>query len=218
MNSRNQRSVANEIALEEHNCRDDATSITNWYQLRRNQALMELERLENAYNERMAEHSVEWSQRLSDLYSQRDMYSTQDPNSDELRSLEFPRYPTASLPDIFTVPPIPRLTRQTNWHNMPTQEMLDDSFLPLQRQQNVRYLSPLDFDYLTLPVAPMDEDASANRMSSGGLSHIFSSNANENEEQHVIDVLARMNSVHIVSDDEDEEEVGVGSSSGEEMC
>jgi hypothetical protein len=87
---------------------------------------------------------------------------------------------------------------------MPTQEMLDDSFLPLQRQQNVRYLSQedrdavLDFDYLSLPVAPMDEDAE--------------------QQQHVIDVLARMNSVHIVSDDEDEDEVDVGSSSGEEMC
>jgi hypothetical protein len=164
---------------------------------------MELERVENAYNERMAEHSVEWSQRLSDLYSERDRYS---PNSFELRSTEFSCYPTAAHPDIFAVPPIPRLTRQTNQdrHNMPTQEMLDDSFLPLQRQQNVRYLSQedrdavLDFDYLSLPVAPMDEDAE--------------------QQQHVIDVLARMNSVHIVSDDEDEDEVDVGSSSGEEMC
>jgi hypothetical protein len=206
MSSRNQRSLESEIALAEQHCRSDAASITNWYQLRRNQALMELERLENAYNERMAEHSVEWSQRLSDLYSQRDGYSTQDPNSDELRSLEFPRYPTAAHPDIFAVPPIPRLTRQTNQdrHNMypDAQEMLDDSFLPLQHQQNVRYLSPLDFDYLSLPVAPMDlyleEDAE--------------------QQHHVIDVLARMNSVHIVSDDEDEDDFGVGSSSGEEMC
>jgi hypothetical protein len=181
MSSRNQRSLESEIALAEQHCRDDATSITNWYQLRRNQALMELERLENAYNERMAEHSVEWSQRLSDLYSQRD-----------------------------AVPPIPKLTRQTNWHIMHQeevdaieQEMLDDSFLPLQRQQNVQYLSPLDFDYMTLPVAPMDlyleEDA-------------------EQQQQHVIDVLAHMSSVHIVSDDEDEDDFGVGSSSGEEMC
>jgi hypothetical protein len=208
MNSLKQRSVANEIAHAEQECRSDAASITNWYQLRRNQALMELERLETAYNERMAEHSVEWSQRLSDLYSERDMYRCQGPNSDELRSLEFPRYPTAPCgsPDIFAVPPIPKLTRQSNWHIMPQeeidaieQEMLDDSFPPLVRQQNVQYLSPGDVDYTSLPVAPMDLYL-------------------EEEQQHVIDVLAHMSSVHIVSDDEDEEEGGIGSSSGEEMC
>ena len=47
--------------------KQDAEAIKNWYLIRRQQALLELERLETVYNERMADHYSEWSQKIHDL-------------------------------------------------------------------------------------------------------------------------------------------------------
>ena len=47
--------------------KQDAETIENWYLIRKQQALLELERLETVYNERMEDHYSEWSQKIHDL-------------------------------------------------------------------------------------------------------------------------------------------------------
>jgi len=133
MNSRNQRMLDNEIARAEQHAREDAASITRWYQLRRNQAMMELGRLENAYNQRMADHTVEWAQRLSDLYLERERLNVREAwhmSQEEMDEIE------KEMLDESNFPPIPRLERQTN-------------VMYLDQDQRA------DFDYMDLPVAPM---------------------------------------------------------------
>lgn len=74
----------------------DAKAIENWYLVRRNQVLMELDRLETIYKERMEEHYAEWSQKLYTLYAEEHMSIENDETT------------------IRAVPPIPKLTRKTN--------------------------------------------------------------------------------------------------------
>jgi hypothetical protein len=91
--------IAYEIESALIQARDDAESITNWYQLRRQQALLELDRLETVYNERMADHSAQWSQRLYQLFTEPEMLEAG----------------VASQ----IILPMPKLVRQTNLRSLP---------------------------------------------------------------------------------------------------
>jgi hypothetical protein len=204
MSARNQRSLANEITLAQQQSRDEVASIANWYQLRRNQAMMELERLENAYNERMAEHSVEWAQRLSVLFQE--LEESVNPLVTEARQTTFELCSTTSVS--MEVDHIPSDLAQ----DAIEQEMLDDSIFPpiprLERQQNVLYRPPeerdaiYDFDYMTLPVAPIDLEAGLNIVEQREVA-IVSDDEDEDEDEDAMDVEQRL--VAIVSDDEDED-------------
>ena len=173
----NQTNLSNQIAFAQDQAKAEADSINNWYELRRNQALMELERLETAYNERMAEHSVEWAQKLSTLMEQ--------------EMLE-PAQPVCGYTE--NILPIPKLVRQENILPIPK----------LVRQQNVQYLPSSDrnfmddLEYLNniKSVATATEDADIPDFT------------NTQIEEHVIDVLAHMNAVNIVSDDEESDVEG----------
>lgn len=158
--SHQQTNLSNQNALVQAQAQSkaDADSINNWYHIRRQQALMELERLETTYNERMAEHSVEWAQKLSALM--------------EPEMLE-PTQPACEYTE--NILPIPKLVRQQN-----VQYLLasDRNFM-----DDLEYLNDIN------SFAPATEDADI---------HDFTKQV----EQHVIDVLAHMNAVAIVSDDE----------------
>jgi hypothetical protein len=98
--------IAYEIESALIQARDDAESITNWYQLRRQQALLELDRLETVYNERMADHSAQWSQRLYKLFTEPEMLEAG----------------VASQ----IILPMPKLVRQTNLRSLPEYASLWD--------------------------------------------------------------------------------------------
>jgi hypothetical protein len=188
MSSRNQRNLANEIAFAEHQSRAELASITNWYQLRRNQAMMELERLENAYNERMAEHSVEWAQRLSVLFQEQDREESVNHIVTETMQTTFELCSTTSVSmEVDHIPSVEQnLCVDDMSHDAIEQEMLDDSIFPpiprLERQQNVLYRPPEEeFDYMTLPVAPIDLEAGLNIVEQREVA-IVSDNEDEDED------------------------------------
>jgi hypothetical protein len=76
---------------------EDAEYITNWYNSRRQQTLMELDRLETVYNERMA--GTHWSQRIYKMFYE-------------------PERLEAGIASQITLP-IPKLIRQTNLRSLP---------------------------------------------------------------------------------------------------
>lgn len=114
-----------ELAFAQQQSRAEVASINNWYQLRRNQAMMEFQRLENAYNERMAEHSVVWAQRLSNCMIEQEMLQVED-DAIELEQERGNTYTTA-----VEALPIPRLERQTNVQYLPehVRNIIDDDIL-----------------------------------------------------------------------------------------
>lgn len=129
--------IAREFALAQQQSRDEAASINNWYQLRRNQSMMELERLENAYNERMAEHSVEWAQRLSNfMIEQGDGGAAIEPEmvQEEAEQERGNTYTTA-----VEALPIPRLERQTNVQYVPAN--LIEGAIPLPDLWDLEFLN-----------------------------------------------------------------------------
>jgi len=220
MSARNQRRLANEITLAQQQSRDEAVSIANWYQLRRNQAMMELERLENAYNERMAEHSVEWAHRLSDLFQEQEREESVNHVDTETMQTTSELCSTSGNVDIDHIP-------SDLAQDAIEQEMLDDSIFPpiprLERQQNVLYLPPeerdaiYDFDYMTLPIAPIDVYADADLEAGLNIVEqrevaIVSDDEDEDEDEDAMDVEQRL--VAIVSDDEDE----YGDKNAMEIC
>ena len=52
---------------------EESDMINRWYQFRYNHLMEELDRLNEVYNERMAHHSVQWAERLTKLYMEKEI-------------------------------------------------------------------------------------------------------------------------------------------------
>lgn len=139
--------IAAEITRTQQQAKEDAETITNWYKLRRQQALLEIENLEIAYNERMAEHSAEWSLKLHQLYDEPfieegGIYCLKGDVSKGLRG------------GYRTIPLMPKLTRSTNLRSLPEYAPLwklpdkdnddDFTFPRLERGQSILRLCNSD--------------------------------------------------------------------------
>lgn len=193
-----------EIALAKEHARIDAISITNWYQVRRQQALLELEKLETAYNERMAENVAELSIRLYQLNAEQELMETGDarhivqhiPKLRRKTNLcSLPEYgclwnfPSASKSvENFDSEAIDQEMLQTNFHSVPR----------LKRPQNVQYMSAEDLNHEIDILTPLVHD-----------------DVDMDVDQYSIEV--RATEVAVVSDDEGKSSDS-HSPDAEEMC
>jgi hypothetical protein len=124
------RNIELQIIRSQASARADAVAIENWFQVRRNQALAEIKRLETIYNENIAESAVSWAQQLAILHDRlADCDANSNDSSPEFETTLPPPPPpgdfvsgvcggdyvtSSSSNDFVASIPVPRLERQVN--------------------------------------------------------------------------------------------------------
>jgi hypothetical protein len=138
------RNIELQIIRSQASARADAVAIENWFQVRRNQALAEIKRLETIYNEHIAESAVSWAQQLAILH---DRLADCDANSND----SSPEFET-TLP----LPPPNDFVSGVCGGDYVTSSSSNDfvasiSVPRLERQVNEQYHDPLIGDINLLP-------------------------------------------------------------------
>ena len=70
----NDQAIVRKIAQVQALASQEADMINRWYHLRRDNLMDELNRLDKAYNERMAKNTVRWAEYLTKLYMEQEMH------------------------------------------------------------------------------------------------------------------------------------------------
>lgn len=73
MNQQSTNTNDQEIAQLQSLAKEESDMINRWYQIRYNHFMEELNRLNEVYNERMAHHSMQWAERLTNLYMKKEI-------------------------------------------------------------------------------------------------------------------------------------------------